>query len=339
MDITTTTAGDENSLLWLEAYDVASQVVSRDSPVDIEDLFVFIAEIDDEDDEFDEVAWHKANPALRYGVVKIDYLRSQKAEAEIIPTKRNEFRRYHCNRFTTSYGKAITPELWATGAKDLPPDDELVEMNCFLGFDWGWRDDLCALGYVWPLGPVKVGDEYRTRYAIACDVWVPKDGPRQLHLEPWARWIEDGWLRVTMGDTTDTEMIYQRVVEQRENYYIRGMALDGSNAREFGTKCVNQLGMNVFEFPQNCTKYNGPTRELLMALREGRIIHGNNPLLAWTASNMTLHEDHKGYVMPNKQRSRDKIDPMVAIIMALSEAMYAETLGGSYYEDNELEVG
>ena len=74
---------------------------------------------------------------------------------------------------------------------------------------------------------------------------------------------------------------------------------------------------------------------MTQALHEGRIIHGNNDLLAWSACNVVLRYDVSGlYCMPSKARShsRDKIDPIVAVTMALSEAMYAERIESNYYE-------
>ena len=52
--------------------------------------------------------------------------------------------------------------------------------------------------------------------------------------------------------------------------------------------------------------------------------HGGDPLLAWAADNTVLRTDSAGYVMPDKRTSAEKIDPIVALLMAFSESQFAE---------------
>lgn len=330
----TTTAGSEESELWWDQHTFCCQVCDPDSGINDERTFAYIAEIDDEDDELDEAVWPKANPMLEYGVVKVDFLRSLAEKAKTNAAIRHEFRRYHGNKLTTSSNKPITYQLWAGGNEELP---ELFGAPVHIGFDWGWRDDLAALGYCFPLGHVQVSEgEWKQRYAVAADVWIPEGSERDITREPWRTWIGDGWLRVTQGNTTDTMAIYDRMATVVEDYEVRSVAFDPNNAREFSTKCANDWGVETYGFQQSCQRYNEPTRELLTALAEGRIVHGGNPLLAWAATNMATKTDSRDYIMPVKQRSQDKIDPIVAIIMALSEAMFADRENVVSYESGSM---
>lgn len=329
MFVAITTAGDENSDLWEEQSDFASKVVDQTNQIEADDLFVFICEIDDGDDPFDEACWPKANPMLEHGVVKIDHLRSLRNEAKWNPTARNKLLRYHCNKLTTRATKLVPRELWAMGNKALP---NLAGQQCRGGFDWGWKDDLAALALVFPLDTVNVAGETRRRYAALVEAWIPEGSHRDLTSEPWASWIKDGLLRVTAGDTTDTAAIYARLGELVELYGIASIAMDPNNCREFGSRAYGEFGIEAFWFGQTHSKYNEPTRELLTALRERRFLHGGNPLLAWAADNVVGSTDSREYVKPEKKRSKDKIDPFCAVVMALSENLFAETEGPSIYE-------
>lgn len=325
-----TTAGSEESELWEEQYDIAVRVVDPDCKFELDDWFVFICEIDPKDDPLDEKNWPKANPLLSEGVIKVDELRSLAAIARIDETAKNDFLRYRCNTKVTSLSKLITPELWARGDGDLP---DLVNRSCRGGYDGGWRDDLAALALTFPLSGVEVGGEVRGRYAFLCQCFIAERAKRNLADEPWASWIRDGWLTVTPGETTDMRSIYAKVEEWQSLYGIQSWAMDPNNCREFGSRMVSEYGFqDVFWFGQSSGRYNEPTRELVVALREGRVCHGANPLLGWAFQNVVCSTDSRGYLKPEKNKSKEKIDPACAQLMSLSECLFADIEGPSIYE-------
>jgi phage terminase large subunit-like protein len=316
-----TTAGDERSEIWEQDYDMACKVVERGNRIDADDLFVFIAEIDDADNLFDERCWAKANPMLEHGVVKIEQLRDQVKLARVDPREKNDVLRFRMNRKVSSAVKVITSEMWATGDKPLP---DLAGRQCHAGTDLGWKDDLAAVAYVFPLDPIEIGESLKRRIAVLVDTFIPLDGIRNLADEPWASWIADGWLIPTHGKITDVDTMYATIARRQEEFGIVTMALDPNNAREFGSRVQTDLGITAFWAGQTFGKFNEPTRELLSMLHEGRLLHGGNPLLAWAALNLVLKTDSRGYVFPDKKRAKEKIDPIVALILGLSEVLFQE---------------
>jgi phage terminase large subunit-like protein len=316
-----TTAGSDESELWEEQYDIAVRVVDPDSPFELDDWFVFICEIDEGDDPFDERVWPKANPLLADGVIKIDEIRSLAKIARENEVEKNNFLRYRCNTKVTSLARLITAELWARGAGELP---DLEDHAACGGIDLGWRDDLCAMALTFPLESVVVGDEQRRRYAFLCQCFIAERNKRNLADEPWASWIRDGWLTVTPGETTDMRSVYALADEWQRRFAIKSWAMDPNNCREFGTRMVNEHGTDAFWFGQSAGKYNEPTREMLAALRDGRVLHGNNPLLAWSMQNVVVSTDSRGYIKPEKRKSNEKIDAACAQLMSLSEILYCE---------------
>ena len=136
---------------------------------------------------------------------------------------------------------------------------------------------------------------------------------------------------MTEGGSTNTQEVYDLVEQRSREYEIRELNFDPNNSREFARKCELELGLNVNGFGQTCGRYNEPLREFINALSEGRMIHDGNGLLAWCATNMAIKTDARELQMPVKKRSKDKIDPLVAIIMGFAGAMFAEGAGPNYY--------
>ena len=331
-----TTAGDETSHVWISEYNFARMVVDRNNQIEADDEFVFIAQIDDEDDPFDEANWPKANPLLATGAVNLDELRSTAARAKVDPSEKNRLVRLRMNRRVTSKHKVITSEMWASGNADLP---ELAGMTAHAGLDMGQKDDLAALAYAFPLEPLEVEGTKKRRIAVKVRVWVPIDGKRDLTAEPWASWIAGGYLEITHGKVTDPQSIYVALEQDRERFGIQTIAMDPNNCQAPGVHIQTTLGIPAFWFGQAPGKFNEPVNEVLSMLHEGRLIHGGNPLLAWAAMNLVLKQDSRGYRMPDKERSDEKIDPIVAVLMAVSECMFAEQAPQYFYENNDVEAG
>lgn len=347
MMVIITTAGDDQSEIWQEQYDFSVQVVTRGNGIEADDRFVFIAEVDKDGpcepcegpqcercggsgvvpiDALDEKYWGMGNPMLLEpsSPVKIDHLRNLANRARIQPSERNKFFRYHANQLVASFYKLIAPDVWSRGNQPTSIKDG---DSCFAGFDWGWRDDLAALSLVFAS---RYGEARHYQVKVQC--WIPEECKRDLTREPWASWIKSGLLTVTSGNTTDVNTIYKYMEGIVKRYEIRGLAYDPNNAREFSTKCVNDWGLETFDFWQTCRWYNEPTRELVNAVREERLVHGGNPLMAWCASNLCAKEDSNEYIMPSKSKSSDKIDPIVATIMGIGLAIRTPALEQSIYE-------
>ena len=108
-----------------------------------------------------------------------------------------------------------------------------------------------------------------------------------------------------------------------------------------GATMESEFHLPIEKFQQTYTKFNEPTRELLRAIRQGRIIHGGNPLLRWAAMNLTTKTKEingEELIMPFKRKSAGKIDPIVALIMALSRSMFSGDKVSVYERRGVLEL-
>ncbi len=83
---------------------------------------------------------------------------------------------------------------------------------------------------------------------------------------------------------------------------------------------------------------SGPTKELEKLVVSGKLRHENNPVLRWMASNVSLETDAAGNLKPSKKKSTERIDGIVATIMALGRAMQQPQQQRSVYETRGLIV-
>ena len=116
-------------------------------------------------------------------------------------------------------------------------------------------------------------------------------------------------------------------MECQRIFQVGKVSLDPNNARAVGLHLVNALGLTVEDFGQNCPAYNEPIREFTTALREGRLLHGDDPVLAWAADNLVTRKNSAGLIMPAKNEAEEKIDPIVAAFMAFAQCLYGGDVG------------
>ncbi|MCQ9332958.1 phage terminase family protein [Corynebacterium phoceense] len=74
-------------------------------------------------------------------------------------------------------------------------------------------------------------------------------------------------------------------------------------------------------FGQGFKDMSPPSKELMKLALEGRLAHGGNPVLSWMIDNIHVRTDPADNVKPDKQKSTEKIDGMVATIVGLDRAI------------------
>lgn len=327
----TTTAGTEESYIWLEEYNMCRAVVDRQSNIEADHIFAFLAEIDDDDDPLDPEVWIKATPILEHGVLDFSAIEAAAYQAATNPAKLNQFKRYHCNKMVESVAKSISSDMWHRGGGSLP---SLEGITPHAGVDLGLKNDMAAVGWCFELPRI---DEMR-RFAVEVDVFVPQGTVLPLDRDPYISWVKDGFLTVTARETTDMQAIYKRIGERLDIHGCHGIACDPWSAFEFSQNLEDKFGIEAEPFKQNPSTYSEPLRLFKAALIESRLFHGNNPVLEWAARNMTEKEDVNGHAMPAKRHSPGKIDPIVAVLMAFGHCILSEPEIDSYTEVADMSL-
>ena len=99
------------------------------------------------------------------------------------------------------------------------------------------------------------------------------------------------------------------------------------------------MGFTVVPFGQGFKDMSPPTKELMKLVLEKRIAHGGHPVLRWMAGNVVVDTDPAGNIKVTKAKSKEKIDGIVAAIMALDRCIRNQTEPqGSVYDERGLLV-
>jgi phage terminase large subunit-like protein len=314
-----TTAGyDRNSIGW-EIHDYACKV--RDGILKDPTFLPVIYAAPDDADWTDEDVWKKCNPALDT-FRSIDEMRMLCARAKEIPALEMTFRRLYLNQWVNSVERWLPMDKW--DACNQPIDSENLKGKiCYAGLDLAATTDLTALSLVFP-------DENGS-YDILMHFWIP--GDRAIEIErkdrvPYREWAREGYITLTEGNVIDYDYILHYLKEQSEIYNIQELAFDRWGSQKLITDMQEHEfvvdakvpGRHLVPFGQGYVSMSAPTKELMNLVLSQKIRHGGNPILRWNADNLVVTQDPAGNLKPDKSKATQKIDGMVALIMALDRA-------------------
>lgn len=310
-----TTAGFDRESICREVYDYACKV--RDGIIVDDTFLTVIYETDKAEDWTDPKVWAKANPNL--GVcLKIEFLQEECRRAQESPAYQNTFRRLHLNQWTEQETRWIDMRVWDRGGKAI--DLESLEGRpCTAGLDLSSRTDLSAFVLLFAPDP----NRGETHYQVLPFFWMPAENIRDRARRdrvPLDLWVGSGHIAATEGNVIDYRAIQRKVCELRETYDIREIAIDRWNSTQLAIELEGE-GLTVCEFGQGYKEMSDPTKELDALIISERLQHGGHPVLRWMASNVALRKDPADNWKPDKGRSQDRIDGIVALVMALGRMM------------------
>lgn len=309
----TTTEGYTNPGPWGEIRQFAKQVLQGILGESADHFLVVFFAVDDEDDEFDESAWPKANPLMDANPHLLKAIRKEAVEARQMPSKLAEFKIKRLNRPASSATGWVDLTKWQRcgGKVDL---DWLAGHPCWGALDLASTLDLTSWRLVW-----KVDGVYYT--------WgrrfVPSEAIRartERGVVPYAGWVAAGLIEVTEGEVTDYAVVESRIREDIERFNPLAIGYDRWNAQEISQRLLAD-GHPLIEFNQTTKNYHPAMQELERAYISKSIQHGNDPVLNWCASNLIAVKDGNLNMKPDKKRSPDKIDDMATLLMGIGLSM------------------
>jgi phage terminase large subunit-like protein len=307
-----TTAGFDKLTVCWQQHSYGEQIL--DGIVEDDSCFVFIAALDPEDDWTDPSVWIKANPNLGVSV-KLESLQEQCAKAESLPAAQNAFRRLRLNQWTEQADRWIDIGVWDEGAHAVDPE-ELAGRSCFAGLDLSTTTDISAFVLAFP--PEDDGELWK----VLCRFWIPEANVAkrvQRDRVPYDQWIRDGFIEATSGNVIDYTVLHQRIQEDGERFRIRQIAFDRWNATQLSTQLTDD-GFEMMPFGQGFGSMSGPTKEVEKLIVGRQIAHAGNPVLRWMMSNVSVKQDPAGNLKPDKSKSTERIDGVVALVMAVGRA-------------------
>ena len=121
-----------------------------------------------------------------------------------------------------------------------------------------------------------------------------------------------------------------------QRFHIVEVAIDRWNSTDLQRRLQDD-GFVVVPFGQGFASMTAPSKELERVLLSGQLRHNGNPVLRWMVSNVAVLQDAAGNLKPDKAKSTERIDGVVALIMALGRSM-VQPGGWSIYETEPLLV-
>jgi len=325
LHLSITTAGfDRHSICW-EQHDYAAKVL--DGTIDDPSFFAYIAAAAPEDDWTSPEVWKRANPG--FGItISAEQFAEDCREAQESPAKENSFRRYRLNQWTEQETRWLNLEKW-----DLcgTPLEDLEGRDCFAGLDLSSTTDISALVLVFP------GDD---RYDVLPFFWVPEEGARVRERRdrvPYGQWIRSGLITATPGEVVDYDVIRKAINDLGHRFRIREIAIDRWNATQLATQLEGD-GFEMVAFGQGYASMSAPTKRLEELVLSRKLAHADHPVLRWMAGNVAIEKDAADNWKPSKKRSRERIDGIVALVMAIDRATTTPPEPECWYRPGELAV-
>jgi phage terminase large subunit-like protein len=302
-------------------------------------LLILPYEIDEDDAWDDTSAWIKANPNLNTSISQ-EYLDSQCKNAKLYGSRSvTEFMVKHLNVFVGSSA------VW------IPGDDWMTEDNCreahvthvidektnkpvaYLGLDLAATDDISAVAIC--TGNEELGWGFEMHYFLperAIERRLDKD-ENTMYL----RFQDLDNVHVTKGNVTDYNVIRRlisgnyiedgRVKYDKDNlmerYLVKGVAYDRWNSLNL-IRDLEGDGVPCDPYGQGFASMSFPSKEFEKAALNGKLVHAGDEVLEWMMGNVSLRYDPSGNIKPDKAKSGDKIDGVVAAVMAIGEALTFE---------------
>lgn len=322
-----TTAGHSRTSLCWEMHELSRQVVEQTAQLDSHFAYISTAEI--EDDLQDPLTWWKANPNLDVTVDR-EHLKTRAQAAVILPSEENMFRNLHLNQWVSQADRWIPMSAW-DACTDTIDESSLVGRRCYAALDLASTRDINALTLLLPLDD--------GRYAIKSHFWAPTDAMNERAERDRRQvvyWMEKGLIEGTDGNVADYDgRIPEAIMQALQPYDVRLLCYDPWGSAQSVIQRLVKLGFpeaNIKEFRQTLQNFAGPTKEFERLVLDRKIVHNQNEVLRWMMSNVAVQPDANGNIRPHKAKSADKIDGIVAAIMALGVCIWTEQAADSVYE-------
>lgn len=319
-----TTAGNDRHSIAYELHTKAVDILEgrRVDPT----FYPVVYGLKDDEDWEDEANWYKVNPSLGY-TVDVERLRDAYREAKQNPADEITFKWLRCNMWVSSTVAWIPDAIYMRGNEPINMAS-LEGRDCYAGLDLSSTGDITALVLIFP---PRDEDEKFVLLPYFC---IPEETiPRRVKANsvPYDIWEKQGYIMSTEGNVIHYDFIEKFIMDLSEKYHILEIAVDRWNA----THVIQNLednGLTMVPFGQGFASMSAPTKEFYRLLMEGKIIHGGHPVMRWMAGNVVVDTDPAGNIKVTKAKSKEKIDGIVAAIMALDRAVRHESEGRSVYD-------
>lgn len=269
-----------------------------------------VYETPEEFDPFDEAGWALSNPALGDFRTLKD-MRLMAEMARTMPTERAKFENLYLNRRVSADERWIDKPTWMACHESALDPEALMGNVCYGGLDLASVSDLTSFSLFFP-----------GNGALLSWSWCPEERIRERteRVGHYAAWVADGWLETTPGKAISRPRLAHRLAELNARYQPKKIAFDRHGMLELAQVLEDEgIQLPLVEWGQGFVSMS-PAMKATETRVLNRELRHNNPVLTWAVSNVVVARDDAGNIKPSKMRAREKIDPIVAGIMAVGVA-------------------
>lgn len=253
--------------------------------------------------------WKAANP--NYGIsVDEEYLARECEKAKVNPTEEISFKRLHLCMQTAHANRLIQMPLWDACFEQYT-SDELLGQPCFGGLDIATEKDMAAFVLYFP----------ETNRVLPW-FWLPFDNAEVRQSQdgiPYKTWLDQGHIVPTDGNYISQKSIGDTIESLASMYDIRLIAFDRAQASGIFER-LQTFGLKMEKHSQQVYAMASPTKRLQSLVGNGTLRQNGHPVLNWNVQNAVGVTDAFLRTRPDKEKSLEKIDGVVALIMAIGAA-------------------
>jgi phage terminase large subunit-like protein len=303
-----TTAGSDRAGICYEVRGFVTKVL--DGLVDDDTQFGVIYGLDDGDDWGVEDALIKANP--NWGIsVRPEVILPLQAKALQLPSATNNFRTKHCNDWVSTDTAWMDIRAWERCANTELQLEAFEGQPCWIGIDLASKVDIASMAILF---------EHEGKVIAFVRHYLPEDTVYSAGNSQYQGWMNSARLLATPGNVTDFSMIEAELLDWTSRFEVRAVAFDPFQATQFSTRMLAE-GLPMIEVRPTVLNFSEPMKQLEALVLQKKFAFDADPVLTWMVSNVVCHRDAKDNIYPRKERPENKIDGVVAILMALNRLL------------------
>lgn len=277
--------------------------------------FGIVYTIDDEDDWTDPKVWRKANPNYGVSVLTQDFERSAR-EAMNKPSALNNFLTKRLNVWVNADSAWMDMRAWDACADTEIRAEDFHGQECIAALDLASKVDIAAKALLF---------QRDGKYYAFLKYYLPESAAEDGRNSQYSGWARQGLLTLTPGNVTDFDQIELDLLEDVSRYQMKEVPFDPFQATQLSSHMLAE-GLPMVEMRPTVLNFSEPMKQLEALVLQKKFVHNGDPILAWMVSNVVCHRDQKDNIYPRKEREENKIDGVVALIMALGRAMVVQPI-------------
>lgn len=303
-----TTAGSNRSGICYEIRTFVNRLL--EGLFEDDSQFGIIYGLDDSDDWTTEEALIKANPNWNVSV-RPEVLLPLQAKAMQMPSAANNFKTKHLNEWVNADTAWMDMRAWDACADPGISEHDFLGEPCYAGLDLASKVDIAAKAKVF---------QRDGRFYVFLNYYLPESAVDEGRNSQYSGWARQGLLTVTPGNVTDFDQIEAELVNDASRFQIVEVPFDPFQATQLSAHMLAE-GLPMVEMRPTVLNFSEPMKQLEALVLQQRLVHNGDPILAWMISNVVCHRDQKDNIYPRKEREENKIDGVIALIMALGRIM------------------